>query len=473
MPAVPALAAVLVALYGLDRRQLWRDEIATWVASTKSLRGLQDLVEGTDAVIAPYYLFMHGWIAVFGDSEVSIRMPSLLAIALAAALTAAIGRKLFDPATGLFAGLLVAVVPTISRYAQEARPYALAAAATVLGTLLLLRAAERPSWLRWLAYAGVVTVAGLMHLVALLLLLAHLVYVVSLRETKVTVRWFAAAATGVLPVLPVAWVGIDQAGQVGWIPEATWDSTINEMARVTGSIPVGAMIVGLAVLGACTLGRRGSLLGTWAIGPFFVLLLISPVAALLIHRYVLFTVPAWCLLAVATVARQAGTQRNTAAPRWRQQMLPAMLVLLCVALGLPAHASNREIVASGEPDLRGAVAVITAEAAANDAIAFHAKYPTRLRDGVDYYLGRAGRRSLPTVFTAWPGGAPAFPRHCKGGAKCVSSAERLWLISTSTADDQRSGVHPSLEKPLGALEPVRVVKLTGVTLSLWRSAPAA
>ena len=88
VPMVPAVVAILVVGQGLGRRQLWRDEMATWVASTKSLSGLRDLIGSMDVVLAPYYVLMHGWIAVFGDSEISLRMPSLLAAALAAALTA-------------------------------------------------------------------------------------------------------------------------------------------------------------------------------------------------------------------------------------------------------------------------------------------------------------------------------------------------------------------------------------------------
>ncbi|RQX15551.1 hypothetical protein DDE19_18730 [Micromonospora ureilytica] len=470
VPIVPALAAFLIALYGVGRRQLWRDEIATWAASTKSLEGLRGLVEVTDAVIAPYYLLMHGWIAVFGESEASLRMPSVLAVALTASLAAVIGRKLFDPTTGLLAGLLVAVMPTISRYAQETRPYALAAAAVALATLLLLRATERPTWLRWLAYALVVAAAGLLHMVALLLLPAHLVYVLSLRQKKVIVRWFLGATAGVIPVLPLAWKGSEQAQQVSWIPEATWESTGNEIVRVTGSVTVSALIVGLALLGAVTLGRRGALLGTWAVAPFYVLLLISPVAALLIHRYVLFTLPAWCLLAVVAVTRHVQPAPDTAtspapgaatAP-WQRRVVPAMLVLLCAAFALPAHVENRGNVVPGEPDLRGAVAVLATDATVGDALGIHAAYASRLQDGVNYYLRRTAGPRLDTVFTAWPGGVPTYAQTCRNG-ECLSSAKRLWLISGPTQVD----LHPSLKPQLAGFEQARVVQLTGVTVSLW------
>jgi mannosyltransferase len=74
-----------------------------------------------DAVLGPYYLFMFGWIRVFGDSELSLRMPSILGVALAAGLTAQLGRRLFDARTGLLAGLLLAGLPAMSRYASRGR----------------------------------------------------------------------------------------------------------------------------------------------------------------------------------------------------------------------------------------------------------------------------------------------------------------------------------------------------------------
>ncbi|WP_242624564.1 glycosyltransferase family 39 protein [Micromonospora kangleipakensis] len=185
----PVLLTLVVTLTGLSRAQLWRDELATWSAATRPVGDLVRLASTIDAATGPYYLLMHGWTALFGDSATALRLPSVLAMAAAAGLTARLGERLVDARVGLLAGLLLAVLPGTSRYAQEARPYALATLLAVLATLLLVEALRRPTWTRWAGYAAAVAVLGLTHLIALTLLAAHAVAVL-------LVQWGAPAAAG-------------------------------------------------------------------------------------------------------------------------------------------------------------------------------------------------------------------------------------------------------------------------------------
>jgi len=145
-----ALLTLAMSLAGLGARGLSDDEYATWQAATLSL----------DAVVAPYYLLMHGWIAMAGESETTLRVPSAALMGISAGLVSLIGRRLFDAGAGLTAGLMVAGLPSVSRLGQEARPQALALATTVLAVLLLLRAREQPTWWRWLL-AGCCLLAAL------------------------------------------------------------------------------------------------------------------------------------------------------------------------------------------------------------------------------------------------------------------------------------------------------------------------
>ena len=146
-----ALLTLAMSLAGLGARGLSDDEYATWQAATLSL----------DAVVAPYYLLMHGWIAMAGESETTLRVPSAVLMGISAGLVSLIGRRLFDAGAGLTAGLLVAGLPAVARLGQEARPQALALATTVLAVLLLLRAREQPTRWRWLL-AGCCLLAALL-----------------------------------------------------------------------------------------------------------------------------------------------------------------------------------------------------------------------------------------------------------------------------------------------------------------------
>src|SRR5690606_28549559 len=120
---LPAVVAFAVSSIRLGRRQLWRDELATWVAARLSYPELAEESTRVDAVHGPYYALMHAWVGLVGDSEVALRLPSVLAAAVAAGATAEIGRRLYGPYAGLLAGLVLATAPAMSRYAQEARQY--------------------------------------------------------------------------------------------------------------------------------------------------------------------------------------------------------------------------------------------------------------------------------------------------------------------------------------------------------------
>jgi mannosyltransferase len=95
---------------------------------------------------------MHGWTAIFGTSEVALRLPSLIAAAAGVGLAIELGRQLFDPAIGLVTGLILVAIPQLSRYPQDARAYGFAFIFATLATLLLYRAPRRSSWTSWIGY---------------------------------------------------------------------------------------------------------------------------------------------------------------------------------------------------------------------------------------------------------------------------------------------------------------------------------
>ncbi|MBU3871258.1 glycosyltransferase family 39 protein, partial [Streptomyces sp. 4503] len=134
--------AVMLALglWGLDRGTMWRDESATYQMARRSLPQIRDVLGTVDAVHGLYYLLMHPLLALH-PSEVTMRLPSVLAAVAATALVAALGCRLARPRVGLWAGLLYATTPVVTHYAQEGRSYALVAAGAAWATYLLVSAA--------------------------------------------------------------------------------------------------------------------------------------------------------------------------------------------------------------------------------------------------------------------------------------------------------------------------------------------
>ncbi|MGV9877854.1 glycosyltransferase family 39 protein [Streptomyces sp. NPDC003006] len=221
--AVPAALTVLLGLWGITREHsMWRDEAATWQVAHRTVPEIWHLLDRVDAVHGLYYFFMHGVFAVFGDSLVVLRLPSVLAMAGAAALVGLLGARLADRCTGLAAGLAFALLPAIQQYAQEGRPYALVTACVALACWLLVAAVDSPGAGRWTAYSVTVLMAALLNWFSLLVLFAHAVTIALARPPRATVlRWGVASTTAVIGTLPLIMASKTQSEQVAWIPPIT------------------------------------------------------------------------------------------------------------------------------------------------------------------------------------------------------------------------------------------------------------
>ena len=100
-----------------------------------------------------YLVLLKPWVAITTNNEVWLRLPSVIAAALAAALLVPLGARLFDRTTGIVAGILLATNELLVTWSQQARAYALVTFAVVLASLLFVRALDDPRRRNWLLYA--------------------------------------------------------------------------------------------------------------------------------------------------------------------------------------------------------------------------------------------------------------------------------------------------------------------------------
>ncbi|MFJ4409586.1 glycosyltransferase family 39 protein [Streptomyces sp. NPDC088910] len=231
---IPPLWTLALGLWGLSRQHtVWRDEAATWQVAGRSTPEILRMLHHVDVVHGLYYLLMHALFSVFGPHTTTLRLPSVLAGAVAATCVALIGRRLAGPAAGLAGGLAFGLLPAVQFYLQEGRPYALVAAGAGVSTLLLVAALQedsgprRRAW-RWAGYGGAVLVCGLLNWFSLLILPAHLATLLWSRaaDRRTWAAWTAASAVAVLAVTPLALFSRGQSAQVSWIPPLTWHMLI-------------------------------------------------------------------------------------------------------------------------------------------------------------------------------------------------------------------------------------------------------
>ncbi|GGO09463.1 glycosyltransferase family 39 protein [Micromonospora parathelypteridis] len=476
----PALLTLAVTLTGLGSAQLWRDELATWSAATRSPHDLARLAGTIDAATGPYYLLMHGWTRVVGDSTIALRVPAVLAMTVAAGLLAVLGARLVDRRTGLFAGLLFAVLPGTSRYGQEARPYALATMLAVLATLLLVSALRRPSWARWAGYAAAVAALGLIHLIALTLLAAHALVVLLVwwrgpvaagiatpadggaeRDRRVW-RWVVAVVPVVLLVSPLLLKARAQRSrQLNWVHLARLDDLTALPGGVTQSSVVGGLLVGVAALGAARLGRRALLPVSAVLLPVLLLFAAGTVVALWVPRYLVFVVPLACLLAGAALAAVAA---------------PAALVVVVLAglLGLPDQTALRrthEWPRSAPVDYAGAARVIADGQRPGDAVVYSPRQSWLFLDlGIEYHLGDPPRDVLVTEDEVRRG--DLWAAECPQPAQCLVGTTRVWLVISGRHAEPLAAVTGAKGDALRAdFTVAQVWQRPGLTVALLTSRP--
>ena len=338
-PAVIALIALGISLYGIGTPALWYDEAATVVAATRSWPELWATVANIDAVHALYYALMHVWFDLVGYTPTTLRLPSAVAVAFAAALTVVFTRQLSALAggvagsarahhvVGFIAGLTFCVLPRVTWLGTEGRSYALTTAFAALLTVLLLTAIRSGRHRWWVIYVAVGVVACVVFLYLALLVVAHAVGVVLwfllerrpvLGETRtaeprpefipigphidrrlLTRALVAALAVG-LVLLPFAMLVISEQGQVAWLLPLD-GATIGSVLRTQwfyNSVEFAVAGWALIVWGAITLihqrtgrGRAAILLPALLLPTLALLLATLTLTPLYTPRYLVMSLP--------------------------------------------------------------------------------------------------------------------------------------------------------------------------------------
>jgi mannosyltransferase len=217
---IVGLFAAAIAFAGSWIPSYWGDEAASVMSAERPIPTLFTMVQRVDAVHGVYYLFLHGWIQLFGASEVSTRLPSAIGIGLAAAGTVVLAALLFDRRVALVAGIVFASLPRVSYMGAEARSYALGTAMAVWLTVFLYVLLRRKTvrFLPWLAYGLGFSLAVYWFLYLILLGVVHAIVLITMTRNRALMkRWLAAVVIGVVLAGPVIGWGLGEHGQIEFL----------------------------------------------------------------------------------------------------------------------------------------------------------------------------------------------------------------------------------------------------------------
>ncbi|MEU1264514.1 glycosyltransferase family 39 protein [Streptomyces cellulosae] len=324
----PFLMALALGLWGIRRENtLWGDEAVTYALAQRDLSQIWRTAQHVDLVHALHYALMHVVFDLFGAGLLTLRLPSVLAMAAAASAVGLLGLRLAGPRVGLLARLVFPLLPHVQKYAQEGRSYALVCALVAWATYALVGVVARPTRGRWALYGGTMLLASLLHEFAVLALVAHGVTLFVSRVPRPVLRaWAVTAAAVVTGLVPLVLRSAAQAEQVAWIEAPV---------RLPGFALVA--VLGLVRAFAPVERRSGRpvrlplLAVPLVVLPCLLLLAASLVKPLFVDRYVLYSHVGIALLLGSGVDHVRRLRRSSGNP-WITAVIGVAAVSVLAAL---------------------------------------------------------------------------------------------------------------------------------------------
>jgi len=440
---VIALTLGVFALYTrtLGQQSLWFDEGLSIIFAARPLPQLLQTLIREDLHPPLYYLLLHFWMTLAGNSEWAVRLPSAMAAVLLVPLAFAVIREVWGVEedrergwawSGTAAATWIAASPFIAFYAQETRMYSLAAMLTLATTWAFLKAL-RAVTVRWWLMFSCLLAASLYTLYMAAFVLPVFVLYASVFDRKVLPRALSFTALSLILYLPWVVPAYQQLGRLLRTPDywvttrmnpvvflrALWRTLLPRVAARTVLPPVALVLILGALLLAFLL-RRGRLRFTRAVQrgalvflAFFVPIVLTYAAvtvapkfatryaigtaaplyiggglvlyALLIARYREFKVPSE---AAPTSAGGQQLQPGARSERtlWTMRVLFVVIVVAVGAMSLRSALAVTEGRHDPRDDARGLAAYLTENAQAGDALLLVEYAPYALQY---YYQGAA------------------------------------------------------------------------------------
>lgn len=366
-----ALAAAVLPILG--HPSLAEDEASSLAASNRSVPQILHLAKNADAGNNGYYVLLHLWTSVFGQSDVMLRLPSWIALAVTSVLISVLARDIAGRAAGLYAGLLFVLFPITPIIGQTARPAALGIFFTALALLSLRRAwtTGRAGW--WAAYFVSILCLCYATLLGAGVVIGLVPFVVIGRQWRRVGLWLIGTTAALLLAFPVILLSYRQRAIQSWITAVPWGGVPAVWAQTTGTTVLTALLVG-AALAAWALGRRdGALIwGSLLAVPVSVTALSHISQPVLISRYLEGSLVPLAVLGGITLA----------ALKPRAALVSMAVVLILVTV--PQQIEDAHLSTYGA-DYRAAARVIKAHLEPGDAIVYGdwGPYPY----GIEHYLG--------------------------------------------------------------------------------------
>ncbi|GAA4141014.1 glycosyltransferase family 39 protein [Leifsonia shinshuensis] len=454
------LLATVICAAGSWIPSLWGDEATTLMSARRPVSTLWPMLFHVDAVHGLYYLGMHGWIRLAGESPFALRLPSAVAIGFAVAAVTLLAGRRGGPKAAVVAGIVACVLPRLTYAGEEARSFAFTAAAAGWLTLLLLWLVDgsgrtAPASVRrtcWAVYAAGLALTSYLFLYTASLALAHLAVLLLSRASRPTLRaWLIATGCALLALAPLGLLAFFERSQIGYLADQSTDplSLLWQPWFGNGWVAVAAWALILLAIGAWVRDRWGrpgataspegelpigaTLVGAaWLLLPTGAMLLVNLVFPMYTGRYSTFAAPAAALLiAEGLLVLGRFVARRSAIPAVAATGVGA---LLFIAVSTPAYLDQRGPYSKNDSDWSEVSSAMASVARPGDAVVFDESTRPSQRPRLamhTYPSGFAGviDPTLETPYThniGWADRVYTIPQAAARGR--FDGVQRVWLV---------------------------------------------
>ena len=315
--AIICMAAIL-RIFQLSAESLWLDEATTYFVSKKSI--LEIFESTTDDVHPPLYYLVTHFFLFAGNSELILRLPSMLMGVFSVPLIYALAKRLFGEKEGLISAFLLSISIMHIFYSQEARMYSMLLFLSLCSMWSFLLALERNKKSYWMGFTLFTILSIYTHYFGVFIFLAQVLFYLftglSLSKREKTFNFFklknkaqfksalASLLFVALAFSPRIHIALDQAGRrVGG--DVTWGVSqfhyFNSIFSIftTDSNSPSAYYLSIFFLGIIAVLARhikqGLLLGIWLFVPILCTFFLASMMPF--HpRYLIISLPAFLML---------------------------------------------------------------------------------------------------------------------------------------------------------------------------------
>lgn len=220
------LLGLFLRIYDLSTESIWFDEGGSVLYAKLNIFPLLETVSSQDCTPPFYYVILHFWISIFGESEFFLRLFSVIVSLSSIYFLYKVGALLYNKHVGLLSSLILSVSSFHIYYSQEARSYGLMVLLTLLSFYFLLKILKKGKLAVSFGYIITSVLLIYTHIYGIFIIIAQNIYILTIfflsRETlEINIKkWILLQSSIFIVYLP--WVYFGLIKQITFVQSYGW-----------------------------------------------------------------------------------------------------------------------------------------------------------------------------------------------------------------------------------------------------------